>query len=132
MRSKRSLTDGERRELCDVYRRLCATRSPRMQGWEWFAPIERRIAELRLDAAMVLASDALQRGEGQAALSYADAMIAYDPCDEPAREVAIRAHLQMGDRPAAMRHLRQYQKTLQAELQCDPSPALLALVGTPA
>jgi DNA-binding SARP family transcriptional activator len=130
MRSKRALTDGERDELCDVYRRLCATRSPRMQGWEWFAPIERRIAELRLDAAMVLASDALQRGEGQAALSYADAMIAYDPCDEPAREVAIRAHLQMGDRPAAMRHLRQYQKTLQAELQCDPSPALLALIGT--
>jgi DNA-binding SARP family transcriptional activator len=131
-RSRQALSETERKELRGIQQRLSASRPPRMLAWEWFAPTERRIEELRLDATMTLAMDALQRGEGQSALAYADAMIAYDPCDETAREVAIRAHLQMGDRSAAIRHLRQYQKTLQAELQCDPSPTILALVGQPA
>ena len=39
-------------------------------------------------------------------------MIAYDPCDEPAREIAIRAYLESGDRAAALRHFRQYRDVL--------------------
>lgn len=56
-------------------------------------------------------------------------MIAYDPCDEGARDLAIRALLQAGDQAGAMRHYRQYRETLWAELQCEPSPALQRLVG---
>ena len=101
-----------------------------MQSWEWFEPTERHIGELRLEVAMRLATDALARDGAQDALGLAHEMIAYDPCDEPAREIAIRAYLLLGDRPAAMRHFRQYRETLQSELQCDPSPALVALVGS--
>jgi len=78
---------------------------------------------------MRLATDALGRSGPQDALALAHEMIAYDPCDEPAREIAIRAYLQLGDRAAALRHFRQYRDTLQSELQCEPSSSLLELVG---
>jgi DNA-binding SARP family transcriptional activator len=56
-------------------------------------------------------------------------MIAYDPCDEPAREIAIRAYLAAGDRAAALRHFRHYRDVLQAELQCEPSETIARLLG---
>jgi len=40
-------------------------------------------------------------------------------CDEPAREIAIRAYLDSGGRAAALRHFRQYRDVLQSELQCE-------------
>jgi len=130
-RANESPSEPERHVLQEAYRRLCARRTTRMHAWAWFEPIERRIGEMRLRAAMTLAGDALARRDAAAAFQLAEEMIAFDPCDEPAREVAIRAHLLTGDHSGALRHLRQYQRTLQAELQCDPSPALIALVGTP-
>ena len=56
-------------------------------------------------------------------------LTAYDPCDEAARELAIRALLAMGDRAGALRHYRQYREILLDELDCEPSPAIDALVG---
>jgi DNA-binding SARP family transcriptional activator len=97
---------------------------------EWFAPTLRRMGELALEVAMRLAEAMLREGDAARALQLAHEMIAYDPCDEPAREIAIRAYLELGDRAAALRQYRQYQQTLQAELQCDPSPTLSALVAT--
>jgi DNA-binding SARP family transcriptional activator len=130
IRARGTVGDVEREALRESYARLREPRPVRMQSWEWFEHTERHIGELRLEVAMRLATDALARDGAQDALGLAHEMIAYDPCDEPAREIAIRAYLLLGDRAAAMRHFRQYRETLQSELQCDPSPSLVALVGS--
>ncbi len=132
VRTREVIGDAECTALSESYARLREPRPARMQSWEWFEATERRIGELRLEVAMRLAHDALARGDAAGALELAHDMIAYDPCDEPAREIAIRAYLQIGDRAAAMRHFRQYRDTLQAELQCEPSLSLMELVGSPA
>ncbi|MDQ2872588.1 MAG: winged helix-turn-helix domain-containing protein, partial [Candidatus Eremiobacteraeota bacterium] len=129
VRSRPALSGSERALLWTTFGRLCTQRPDRMLNWEWFAPIERHLAELRLEVAHRLASDALSHGELRKALELAHEMIQYDPCDEAAREIAISAHLQGGDRAAAMRHYRQYRDTLLAELQCEPSDAIKKLVG---
>ncbi|MEA2664223.1 MAG: hypothetical protein QOI11_1167 [Candidatus Eremiobacteraeota bacterium] len=115
--------------LRTLYDGLRATRPAKFEAWEWFEPTERHLRELRCEVAQALAKAALDEGRTQDALALAHEMIAYDPCDEPAREIAIRAYLKSGDRAAALRHFRQYRDTLDAELQCEPSEALAALVG---
>lgn len=115
--------------LRDLYDRLRATRPPKFEAWEWFEPVERHLRELRCEVAQALAKHALDDGRTQDALALCHEMIAYDPCDEPAREIAIRAYLTSGDRAAALRHFRQYRDVLQSELQCEPSSALATLVG---
>ena len=115
--------------LHDVYERLRPGRPPKFDAWEWFEPTERRLRELRCEIAQALAIHALDTGRTQDALALCQEMIAYDPCDEPAREIAIRAYLAAGDRAAALRHFRQYRDVLQAELQCEPSQSLAKLVG---
>ncbi|HEY8315202.1 MAG TPA: BTAD domain-containing putative transcriptional regulator [Candidatus Baltobacteraceae bacterium] len=129
IRSRPALGDSERALLSGVHAKLRAKRPSRMENWEWFEPVERHIGELRLEVAHRLASDALSHGDLRKALDLAHEMIAYDPCDEPAREIAISAYLQSGDRAAALRHYRQYRETLLAELQCEPSEAIAGLVG---
>jgi DNA-binding SARP family transcriptional activator len=112
-----------------AYEALRANRPSKFEAWEWFEPIERHLRELRCEVAQALAKHALDEGRTSDALVLAHEMIAYDPCDEPAREIAIRAYIESGDRAAALRHFRQYRDTLMAELQCEPSESLAALVG---
>jgi DNA-binding SARP family transcriptional activator/ATP/maltotriose-dependent transcriptional regulator MalT len=115
--------------LREAYDRLRASRPPKFEGWEWFEQTERHLRELRCEVAQALAKHALAEHRTQDALALCHEMIAYDPCDEPAREIAIRAYLESGDRAAALRHFRQYRDVLAAELQCEPSDALAKLVG---
>jgi DNA-binding SARP family transcriptional activator len=112
-----------------LYERLRASRPPKFDGWEWFEQTERHLRELRCEVAQALAKHALDDHRPQDALALCHEMIAYDPCDEPAREIAIRAYLESGDRAAALRHFRQYRDVLQSELQCEPSDSLAELVG---
>ncbi|MDQ2865845.1 MAG: hypothetical protein M3R51_06425, partial [Candidatus Eremiobacteraeota bacterium] len=128
IRLRETLDDAARATLVDMWERLRKSRPARMLRWEWFEPIERRFCESRVEIAHRLATDALERGETRAALEYAADIIAYDACDEPARELTIRAYLREGDRAAAMRHFRQYRETLFVELQCEPSATIAALV----
>lgn len=95
---------------------------------EWFAPIASRIAELRHNAAMALAEDALARRDTNAAQRFASRLLALDPCDEPARELRIRLLLAHGDRPAALREYRVYREVLVSELGVEPSFLLQALL----
>ena len=111
-----------------LYERLRAARPPKFGEWEWFEPTERRLCELRATLAQTLAARALAAGRWDDALALCDEMIAYDSCDEPARELAIRAYLGAGDRAAALRHFRQYRATLMRELGCEPSRALFDLL----
>jgi DNA-binding SARP family transcriptional activator len=129
LRASELLADDQAAPLRAVYDALLATRPPKIEAWEWFEPTERHLRELRCEVAQALAKHALENDRPQEALALAHEMIAYDPCDEPAREIAIRAYLASGDRGAALRHFRQYRDTLMVELQCEPSQALAALVG---
>lgn len=131
LRGRASLTAAELRDLCAAHEKLRMRRPDRMMQWEWFEPAERHLCELRLEVAHRLALDALANGGASAALEYAEEMIGYDPCDESARQIAIRAHLAIGDRGAALRHYRQYRDTLAAELQVEPSQEIKVLVGLP-
>ncbi len=129
MRGRRNLNEVDRAALERVHQSLTVPRPERMLQWQWFEPVERHLAELRMEVAQRLAQDALRRSEPQAALEYAQAMVSYDPCDEGARILAITAHLLMGERGAALRQYRQYRDTLARELQVEPSAEIKALVG---
>ena len=129
LRSHGSLSAERAAQLRGLYDRVRAARPARLEAWEWFDQTERRLRELRCETAQALAEHALELGDTQNALALCHEMIAYDPCDEPAREIAIRAYLDSGDRAAALRHFRQYRDVLNAELQCEPSAALARLVG---
>jgi DNA-binding SARP family transcriptional activator len=115
--------------LRELYESLRASRPPKFEAWEWFEQTERHLREVRCEVAQALAKHALGEGRSHDALALCHEMIQYDPCDEPAREIAIRAYLESGDRAAALRHFRQYRDVLQAELQCEPSQVLVDLVG---
>lgn len=128
LRSKNSMSEGQRAALLDAWTALRNSRPASCERWEWFEPIERRLCELRIEIASRLAKDALANGDTKLALELAGDLIALDECDEGAREIAIRAHLAEGDRGAAMRQFRALRDTLLAELQCEPSKALADLV----
>ncbi|HEV3154893.1 MAG TPA: BTAD domain-containing putative transcriptional regulator [Candidatus Baltobacteraceae bacterium] len=129
MRSRAAVTEADNRVLDAMYEQLRLSRPDRLTQWEWFEPTDRHIRELRLEVAQRLAGYALGHGNAHRALELAHDMIAADACDEAARQLAITAHLAMGDRSAAMRQYRQYRETLMAELQCEPSDELKRLVG---
>jgi DNA-binding SARP family transcriptional activator len=91
---------------------------------ECFAPIVLRIGELRHRMAIALARDALDRRDCEAALEVLSLLVAFDPYDEPARELRIRAYLAMGDRAAAFREYRVYRDLVVNHLGVKPSMAL--------
>jgi len=131
LRSRPALSESERRSLIAMYEKLRQRRPDRMLQWEWFEATERHISELRLEVAGRLAKDALSHGDPHRALALAEEMIGYDACDEVARQLAITAHLSIGDRGAALRQYRQYRDILAAELQVEPSKEIKHLVGLP-
>lgn len=125
-----SLASADRFALLErLAEQLSRSRPARFDDWEWFAPVARHLRELRGEVAQARAIDAFATGDVARTLAIANDMIAFDPCDEPAREIAIKAYLASGDRAAALRHVRQYRETLAAELQCEPSAAILKLIG---
>jgi DNA-binding SARP family transcriptional activator len=128
LRKQGDPADGTR-DLRALYERVRVAFPARLTAWEWFAPVERHVSEVRCELAQRLAWRALEAGDANEALALAQEMIEHDPCDEAAREIAIKAHLSTGDRAAALRHFQQYRETLRAELQCEPSASLAAVVG---
>ncbi len=131
LRSRPALSDGERRILTGMHEKLRARRPDRMLQWEWFEATDRHLNELRLEVAGRLGKDALSHGDPHRALELAREMIGYDACDESARQIAITAHLAVGDRGAALRQYRQYRDILASELQVEPSSEIKHLVGLP-
>ncbi len=126
---RKTHTKDDREALERLAAQLGTKRPERMLRWEWFGPTERRLRELHVRTTHRLASDALARGDASGALRLCEEALAQDPCDEPACEIAIRAHLQLGDRAAAVRQYRRYRSALLDELGCEPSASLAALVS---
>jgi DNA-binding SARP family transcriptional activator len=128
-RSRDLLTESDRLAFERALTLLQRSDPEQFDRWEWFAPVLRRLAGLRIELAHRLSMDALDRGDVACALEHADAIIAEDPCDEGAREIAMLAHLRAGDRAAAVRHYRHYRDALREELGVEPSSKLAALVA---
>jgi DNA-binding SARP family transcriptional activator len=93
--------------------------------------LEHRIRALAAEIGERLAAHALRSGDSPEALSVAELLIEFDPCDENAWEIAIRAHLQANDRAGAIRALRAYAYDLDRELGLAPSPHLVRLIDDP-
>jgi DNA-binding SARP family transcriptional activator len=120
---------ADRSASAHAFASILAARGPGVR------PLTERLSALgaRLDAARGelgcrLAADALDRGDADAALAHATAVADADPCDEPARVLAIRAHLRRGDRPSAIREFRSYQRRVSEELGVLPSIELRRLL----
>ncbi len=129
LRTRESLHESDRVALERMWVRLREERPERMERWEWFEPVRRRLNALRVEVAHRLGLEALERDDTANALRFAHDAIGVDACDEPAYEIAIRAHLKDGDRSAALRAFRICREALQVELACEPSEALVALVA---
>jgi DNA-binding SARP family transcriptional activator len=126
--TQRPLREGERALLGELHARLRRSTLREGEAWEWLEPLALRVEDLARTVGERLARDAIRDGRYGEALAVARDLIERDPCDETARELAIRAHVGAGDRAAAVRELRVYRDVLMRELDAEPSDDLAALV----
>lgn len=124
-----SLDEFSRLVLSDATKRLAVGRPGYTIGWEWFAPIQRRIEELLRGGELRLAKDALQSGILDDALDCAKSILARDELDEGAWEVVIRCSIAAGDKAGASREFRRYREILRRELNEEPSATLAGLLN---
>jgi DNA-binding SARP family transcriptional activator len=128
VRQLRALSEDQRGRLGQMFGVLAAPLPDRYTGWEWFAPHAARLGDLRSAVGTVLAGAFLQAGRPEDALGIAEALLRFDPADEPATELAIRAHLAAGRRAEATRAFRRYREFLATEFEAEPSAELARLV----
>ena len=115
-----------------VMRHVCCGCVRRAADPEFVGVLERRLLTAAREATDRLAEKALASRRPDLTLSLVRVTIEFDPCDERARELAIRAHVARGDRASAIREYRDYAKALADELALTPSFELGALVGAKA
>ena len=114
-----------------VMRHVCCGCVRSADDPEFVGALERRLLTAARDATDHLAENALARNRPDVALALVRVTLDFDPCDERARELAIRAHLARGDRASAIREYRDYTKSLSDELGLTPSFALQSLLAQP-
>jgi DNA-binding SARP family transcriptional activator len=112
-----------------VARRACCGCARSASDPEFVAVLERRMHTAARDITERLAEHAIAQGRPEMALDLARVTLHFDACDEAAREIAIRAHLALGDRAAAIREYRDYTRALTEDLGLAPSFALGSLVA---
>lgn len=112
-----------------VARRVCCGCARSSADPEFVGILERRMQTAVRDVADRLARHALAAHDPDTALALLRIILDFDTCDEGARELAIRAHLERGDRAGAIREYRDYNRVLTEELGLAPSFALGSLVA---
>jgi DNA-binding SARP family transcriptional activator len=115
--------------LNGICRSFGAGRSSPLDDYEWFAPIERRIADVLRTARLLLANHCLSEGKPGLALAYARDLIASDELDESGWHLSIRANMALGDVSEGRRDFRAYRDLLARELAAEPSSSMAALVA---
>lgn len=121
--------DPRREEALTEAAELCA--GPFLPGWEdpW-AVAERGAAEgLRNRVLVGQGEGLLARDEPEAALAAVRPAIECDPCSEPARMVAIRAHAALGSLAAAVAEFQQMKRLLRERHNQAPSTDAEALLA---
>jgi len=112
-----------------VMRHVCCGCVRTASDPEFVAVLERRLLTAARDATDRLAESALALDRPDVVLALVRVTLDFDPCDERARELAIRAHLARGDRAGAIREYRDYAKALVDELGLTPSFELRSLIA---
>lgn len=112
-----------------VVRRVCCGCTHSVCDGEFVTALERRMQTAAREVTDRLARHALAERRAKLALELVRAALEFDPCDEEARELAIRAHVALGDRAGAIREYRDYARALTEDLGLAPSFTLAALVA---
>ena len=86
-----------------------------------------RLRNLQLSALAHLTDFFFDQGEYERCLTYAQQMLATEPCREDAHRVTMRAYVRMGQRAQAMRQYRLCEGSLRAEFDAVPERATTAL-----
>ncbi|MBV9718690.1 MAG: winged helix-turn-helix domain-containing protein [Candidatus Eremiobacteraeota bacterium] len=108
---------------------LCVSAPSWLVKREWFAPYVPRIEELRRKLGLTIARYCHANGDERGALSAVAELTALDPCDERARELAIKVYLGTGDQLNAKREYRLYREALEKSLGAEPPRWLAELVS---
>lgn len=115
-------------EMLRLFEQLSQGRPSHFTAWPWFHQYEDRLVALTTRLGLQLAGEALSEGHVDIALRYASVITNLDPCDETAAEVAIRAHLERGERNQALSQYRRLLRSLRDELDVEPSDAVRRLL----
>ncbi len=111
-----------------IYRRIACGCGRSSGGRDFVQALERRF----LGAARItnerVAESALQRGDAVVALELARLTLRAEPCDEAARLIAIRCHLALRNRAAAIREYCEYVQVLAEELELEPCFKIRSLI----
>ena len=99
------------------------------ERYAWHALIDARLQTVRHDVGALIARRDLRAGRPLWALETAEAMLRFDPLDEPAVELAVRALLASGDRSEAAHRWRTYTTRLEAEYATQPSTTLQDIIS---
>jgi DNA-binding SARP family transcriptional activator len=124
------LNDRDRARLNDLFETLAHGLPSIYLRWEWFAPYVTRFHDLLHDIGTFLAEDDLRRGDTEAAIEHAERLLQGDALDEPANEIAIKAHLAAGRKSEALRRFRRYRDALEREYGTTPSTDLTTLLAS--
>jgi LuxR family transcriptional regulator, maltose regulon positive regulatory protein len=94
---------------------------------EWAEEVRRALRDAYLRAGTRAAELMVRRGALEEAVDLCDALLARDPCWEPAYAHQIRALAGLGNRALALRSYERCVRALRDTLDLDPSPATVAL-----
>ncbi len=90
MRRLPELSAADYARLCSLFDELVATRSL-SQSFPWFDSVDMRLQTLRHAAGALIARHDVAKGQPLLALERANALLRFDPLDEPAVELAVRS-----------------------------------------
>lgn len=124
-----ALNDRERLRMSELLGVLARGVPSQYLRWEWFAPFAGRLDDLLHDLGIALAEDDLRRGDVAAAIERADVLLRADALDEPANELAIKAHLAAGRKSEALRRYRRYRDALLREYGTVPDAEMTGLLA---
>lgn len=124
------LSPQDRTRLGGILQSLHGRRNAPVWRWEWFDRIELQIASMASRTASILSTDAFERNATCELLALARTLLHRDPCDEQAREIAIKAHLAAGRPAAAQTEFNHYKEALALDLRAEPSAHLRKLLQT--
>ena len=94
---------------------------------EWTVVRREYLRDLYLNLLLRLATLAYEHGDEAGCVSRCHKILREDPCSEDAYGLLIRSHLRRGRRARALSWFGVCERTLRAELDVAPSPAIVAL-----
>jgi DNA-binding SARP family transcriptional activator/tetratricopeptide (TPR) repeat protein len=94
---------------------------------DWILDERARLRSEAHGALVLLTEDAAARGDHKATIGQACHLIDLEPTDEVAVRFLMEAHLELGDRSAALRAYHRYAEVLERELGLTPGGELDAL-----